>query len=61
VKGEDMETVYLRTYLFLEAIYIAAADESLEETQALDLMDIVWNLLTKEETAFLDSRKVSST
>lgn len=56
-----MESVYLRTYQFLETIYGVAADESLEETQSLDLMDIVWNLLTDEEKAFLDCRKVSST
>lgn len=61
MEEEKMESVYLRTYQFLETIYGVAADESLEETQSLDLMDIVWNLLTDEEKAFLDCRKVSST
>lgn len=56
-----MESVYLRTYLFLEAIYSSAAAESLEETQTLDLMDIVWKLLTKEEADFLNSREIGST
>lgn len=53
--------MYLRTYLFLEAIYSSAAAESLEETQTLDLMDIVWKLLTKEEADFLNSREIGST
>ncbi len=55
-----MQSVNLRTYLFLEGIYLAAGDETEDEQAALGLMDIVWNLLTKEEHAFLNSRGMIS-
>lgn len=58
--NKETQSVYLRTYLSLMAIYRDAADESLEETQALDLMNIVWNLLTKEEADFLGTVNSSS-
>jgi hypothetical protein len=51
-----MTSVPLRTYLFLEDIYLKAEDETKDETEALGIMDIVWNLLSAEEQAFLDSR-----
>jgi hypothetical protein len=50
------QSVTLRTYLSLEAIYLAADDESKDEQDALALMDAIWNFLTTEEHAFLDSR-----
>lgn len=51
-----MTSVSLRTYLFLEDIYLKAGDETKDETEALGIMDIVWNLLSAEEQAFLDAR-----
>ena len=50
------QSVALRTYLYLQAIYLGADDESKEEQDALAIMDTIWNLLTTEEHAFLDSR-----
>lgn len=50
------QSVTLRTYLYLEAIYLAAGDESKDEQDALALMDAIWNFLTVEEQAFLNSR-----
>lgn len=52
-----VNSVAYRTYLFLEAIYLAADDESKEETDALDTMDLIWNLLTKEEIESLRTRR----
>lgn len=51
-----MQSVTLRTYLFLEDIYLKAADESKDESDAQDVMDSIWNLLTVNEKEFLNSR-----
>jgi len=50
------QSVTLRTYLFLEGIYLSAGDESKEETEALDIMDVVGNLLSEQDRRFLDAR-----
>lgn len=57
LRGAFMTSVNHKTYLFLEEIYLKAADESQEETDAFGLMGIVWNLLTVEEQASLSRRR----
>jgi hypothetical protein len=50
------KSVALRTYLFLEETYLAAGDESPEETEARGIMDLVWNLLSEQDRKYLDAR-----
>lgn len=56
---EKKQSVALRTYLYLEQTYLSADDESEDETEARAIMDLIWNLLSKEDHAFLDARKLS--
>jgi hypothetical protein len=51
-----MNSVAYRTYLFLEDIYLKATDESADETAAMEMMGLIWNLLTKEEQDLLQAR-----
>lgn len=51
-----MTSVTYRAYVYLEDIYLKAEDESKEETDAHDLMYLIWNLLTTEEKHLLTSR-----
>lgn len=53
---DAVHSVSLKTYLFLEGIYLAAGDESKDEAEALGIMDVVWNLLSEDDRRFLDSR-----
>lgn len=54
------QSVNLRTYLFLEKIYLEADDESKDETDAHGLMGIVLNFLTDAERKFIHSRGVDA-
>jgi len=54
---EKKQSVALRTYLYLEQTYLSADDESEDETEARAIMDLIWNLLSKEDHAFLDARR----
>ena len=53
------QSVTMKTYLFLEEIYLRAGDESKEEKDAKDIMDLIWNLLTSEEQDRLRSRLIT--